>query len=57
MTVNFYGYTVHADTLRKGQMILAQAEREHAHGDIDAWYHAGCPIGRAYSKWVCTNGR
>lgn len=51
MQVRFYGYTVDTDTLRKGQMILARAERERESGDLDAWYHAGCPIGRAYKKW------
>jgi hypothetical protein len=52
MTVTFYGYTIQADTLRKGQMILAQAKREKDSGDIDTWYHAGCPVGRAYKKWA-----
>ena len=51
MTVTFYGYTIQVDTLRKGQMILAQARREKEDGDVDRWYYAGCPIGRAYSKW------
>lgn len=52
MIVRFYGYTTQADTLRKAQMILAQAEHEHRNGDIDAWFHAGCPVGRAYRGWM-----
>jgi hypothetical protein len=44
MNVQFYGYSLTVDSLRKGQMILAQADRENQGGDIDAWYHAGCPI-------------
>lgn len=52
MQVQFYGYTVQPDTLRKGQMILAQAKRERESGDIDKWFHAGCPVGRAYKKWI-----
>jgi len=54
MTVTFYGYTTHTDKLRKAQMILAQAWREAKDGDIDAWYYAGCPIGRGYAKWMAT---
>lgn len=50
--VHFYGYATTADTLRKSQMILAQAEREKDGGNIDAWFYAGCPIGRAYHKWI-----
>lgn len=52
MTVKFYGYTIYIDSLRKGQMVLAQAKREVADGDIDKWVHAGCPVGRAYKKWI-----
>ena len=55
MTVQFYGYTVQVDTLRKGQMILAQTKREKDDGDIDKWYYAGCPVGRAYKKWIDGN--
>ena len=51
ITVNFYGYTTHTDTMRKAQMIEAQAIREAESGDIDAWFYAGCPIGRGYAKW------
>lgn len=47
MQVQFYGYTVQAESLRKGQMILAQAKREKESGDIDKWFYAGCPVGRA----------
>ena len=54
MTVNFYGYSVPVDTMRKGQMVLARARREREDGDIDAWFCAGCPVGRAYRKWVDT---
>jgi hypothetical protein len=49
--VNFYGYQVQRDTLRKSQMVLAQANRELDSGNIDAWFFAGCPIGRGYAKW------
>jgi len=49
--VTFYGYTVTAKSLRQAQMILSQAEREKANGDIDKWFYAGCPIGRGYAKW------
>ncbi len=52
ITVQFYGYTKQVDTLRKAQMILAQAAREKADGDIDRWVFAGCPVGRAYQKWA-----
>ena len=52
MQVTFGGYTVYCDTLRKGQMILAQAKREMRDGDVDKWYYAGCPVGRAYAKWI-----
>lgn len=51
MQVQFYGYMIYVDSLRKGQMVLAQAKREVESGDIDKWYHAGCPVGRAYKKW------
>lgn len=50
--VTFGGYTIHVETPRKSQLILAQAEREIKSGDIDAWYYAGCPLGRAYRKWA-----
>lgn len=52
MQVSFYGYTKYVKSLRQGQLILAQAKREAANGDIDAWFHAGCPIGPAYKKWA-----
>ena len=52
MIVHFYGYTVTATTLRKAQMIAAQAKREKADGDLDAWFYAGCPVARAYAKWA-----
>lgn len=52
MQVAFFGYTVTVATLRKAQMILAQARRERDGGDIDKWYYAGCPVGRAYTKWA-----
>jgi hypothetical protein len=54
--VQFYGYNTTADTLRKSQMILAQAERKKNDGDIDAWFYAGCPVGKAYSKWSSRSG-
>jgi hypothetical protein len=54
ITVTFYGYTTNTDTRRKAQMIEAQARRENASGDIDAWFYAGCPIGRGYAKWKAT---
>lgn len=50
----FYGYTVYARSMRAAQMILSQARREKLDGDIDAWFYAGCPIGRGYAKWVST---
>lgn len=53
-TVQFGGYTIHRDTLRQCQMVLAQARREYLDGDIDAWFYADCPIGNAYKKWVRT---
>lgn len=51
MQVQFYGYTFFTDTLGKAQMILAQAKLEKDSGDIDKWFYAGCPIGKAYKKW------
>lgn len=56
MLVTFGGYTIHCDTLRKGQMILAQAKREMRDGDVDRWYYAGCPTGKAYAKWSASLG-
>lgn len=47
----FYGYSLAAKSLRQAQMILAQARREKDSGDIDAWFRAGCPVGRGYQKW------
>lgn len=52
LTITFYGYQTQAATLRKAQMIEAQARRERRDGDIDAWFYAGCPVGRAYAKWA-----
>ena len=52
LNVEFYGYHVTAKSLRQARMILAQAKREKENGDIDAWFHAGCPIGRGYHKWA-----
>lgn len=51
-TVAFCGYTIHRQTLRQAQMVLAQASRERSGGDIDAWYYADCPVGRGYAKWI-----
>lgn len=51
ISVKFGGYSVQRDTLRQAQMVLAQAEREMADGDVDRWYYAGCPIGNGYRAW------
>ena len=50
--VDFGGYHVTRETLRQAQMVLAQARREMRDGDVDAWFYAGCPVGRAYKKWA-----
>ena len=52
MRANFYGYSVSVKSLRHGQMVIAQAKREAKGGDIDAWFYAGMPVGKAYSKWT-----
>ena len=47
----YHGYSGSCDSVRQGQMIVAQAKREADDGDIDAWFFAGCPIGNGYKKW------
>jgi hypothetical protein len=49
--VQFGEYVVYRYKLRQAQMVLAQAKREIANGDVDSWYYAGCPIGNGYAAW------
>lgn len=60
INVNLWGRTIPAATLRKAQMILALARRIRCdRGDdiFDAWFCAGCPVGRSYHVWSARKSR
>jgi hypothetical protein len=41
--VRFYGYSVKASSIDEANAILDRAAEELEDGDIDRWYHQGCP--------------